>query len=155
MSTNNAPALIDPPAMHALPVEARAIVGQVMLAIREENRKNLESIKLELRAVVNDNGVLRENLSRLNDAIGQFREREAMPLRDALQDFNTNAASRVAENQAKLEILIQAFAKAMKEAHIAVPQDALQAIAEGRFEEHRHAIASEVGPLREPGEPIL
>jgi len=147
---------IEPISLVGVPAEQRAVVGHVIAAVRLEMRAAMEGIKLELRAVVNDNAVLRENLSLLNKAVGEFREREAMPLRDALQDFNTNSASRVIENQAKLEILIQSFEQALEKAHISIPEDVARQIRDGRFEEHEHAVD---GPdnfgLRKPGDPIL
>lgn len=150
----NVPTLREgPPDLGGLPVEARAIVGQLVLAIRAETRQALEAVKLEMRAIVQDNSVLRENLSLLNKSLGEFREREAMPLRDALQDFNTNAGSRVAENQANLEKLIQSLCRIMEAAKIPIPDDIAKEIRDGRFEGLKHAVANEVGVglLREPG----
>jgi len=150
---------LPPPSLASLPVETRqlvgAIIGQVVLAIGAETRKSLEAIKLEMRAIVEDNSALRSNISHLNEALGKFREHEAMPLRDALQDFNTNAASRVAENQMKLEILIQALCKGLEASSIPIPDDVRQAIKDGRFEELKHMVASETPENREPGAPIL
>jgi enamine deaminase RidA (YjgF/YER057c/UK114 family) len=148
-----------PPSLASLPVETRqlvgAIIGQVVLAIGAETRKSLEAIKLEMRAIVEDNSSLRSSISHLNEAMGKFREHEAMPLRDALQDFNTNAASRVAENQSKLEILIQALTRSMEASNIPIPDDVRQMIKDGRFEELKHMVASETPENREPGAPIL
>ena len=141
-----------PPSLGGLPVEARAVVGQLVLAMRQEMTRALDGVKLELRAIVNDNSVLRENLSLLNKAVGEFREREAMPLRDALQDFNTNAASRVAENQSKLEILIQALCRSLEAANIPIPEDIAKEIRDGRFEGLKHGVANEGGgEIRDPG----
>ncbi len=149
----NVPTLRDtPPDLGGLPVEARAIVGQLVLAIRQETGRALEAVKLEMRALVHDNSVMRENLALLNKALGEFREHEAMPLRDALQDFNTNAGSRVAENQANLEKLIQALCRSLEAAKIPIPDDIATQIRDGRFEGLKHGVANEGGgELRDPG----
>lgn len=140
------------PDLGRLPVESRAIVGQLIVAFAAQTQRALEAVKLELRAVVNDNSVLRENLAVLNKAMGEFQERQAIPIRDALLDFNENTAGRVIENQRNLETMLQALARQMERANIPLPADAAESIAVGRFEEKEHAVATDAGGApRAPG----
>jgi hypothetical protein len=136
-------------------VDTKQLVGDVMVAMRQILRDAMAPVALELKAIVEDNNHLRSNLAHLNEALGKFREHEAMPLRDALQDFNTNAASRVAENQANLEKLIQALCRALEAANIPIPEDISKEIRDGRFEGHDHEVDNAGGPRRLPGQDPL
>jgi hypothetical protein len=122
--------------------EARALVTEIVHVMQRQTLAAMHSVKLELKAIVNDNSVLRENLSLMNRSLGEFQERTAIPLAEGMKEFNHNSAGRVAENQARLETLIQALTRAVPKGLIA--DDLSTDISDGRFEDHEHRIANEM-----------
>jgi hypothetical protein len=124
--------------------ETRELVAQVAIAMGRQIAAAMAEVKLELKAIVNDNSVLRENMSLLNRAVGRFEENTAIPLREELKELVHDQGARVKENQTKLEVVIQALVQALDKRGIAIPQDLKESIEDGHFEDLEHRKANEI-----------
>lgn len=117
---------------------AGAIVAQVLLGVRNEMREHMSAVKLELRAMVNDNSIIRENMAVMNKGLADFQRLQVIPLREALESLRSEQGSTVIENQRKLEAIIQALTRTLDAAGGIIPADLKQQIADGRFENLPH-----------------
>jgi len=119
-------------------------VAQVMGGVAKMLDAHHQALKLELRAITNDNSILRQNLALLNTAMGDFQRLQVIPLREMLETLRTEQGSSVIENQRKIEALIQALTRTIDAAGGLIPPDLKQSILEGRFEDHPHQRASDM-----------
>ena len=118
------------------------LVAHVMGGVSRMLHEHMAGIKLELRAVTNDNSVLRENLALLNTGMAEFQRTQVIPLREALLAWR-ETDSRTVENAANLEVLIKALADTLAIKGGLIPTDLLQKIKDGRFEELEHVKEGE------------
>lgn len=134
------PAELDATPHPVVEAEQRAgqIVSRVMQGVSAMLHEHMAGVKLELRAITNDNSRLRQNLSVLNEALGKFQIEQVLPLRDALATLNQEQTSVVVENGRKLEQLIQALANSIDAAGGLIPEDLKAQIKDGRFENLKH-----------------
>lgn len=122
---------------------AGQVVARVMAGVSTMLAEHMRGVKLELRAITNDNSKLRQNLSLLNEAMGEFQIKQVIPLRDAVQTLTQEQTSVVVENGRKLELLIQALTRTITAAGGLVPADLKAQILDGRFENLDHEIAND------------
>lgn len=124
--------------------ETAKLVGQVMLLMRKEFSGHMAAVNLELRAITNDNSVLRNNLALLNTGMADFQREQVIPLRSELANLREEQGGRVIENARKLEALIQALTVTLDAKGALIPPDLKQQIMDGRFEELEHAREGEL-----------
>jgi hypothetical protein len=127
----------------ALTGEARALVNAVLMTVRRDQREAMKVLALELRAITNDNSVLRHNLALLNEGMADFQREQVIPLRSELANLREEQGGRTIENARKLEALIQALTRSMTLANITIPQDLKDQIADGHFEDLDHRKAND------------
>lgn len=127
-----------------IPQDLARAVGKVMLVMRAESAKQMEKVNLELRAITNDNSVLRNNLALLNTGMADFQREQVIPLRSELANLREEQGGRVIENARKLEALIQALTVTLDAKGALIPPDLKQQIMDGRFEELEHAREGEL-----------
>jgi hypothetical protein len=138
-------------------VEAQAepqigrLVAQVMKVMRDEASAHMGAIKLEMRAITNDNSVLRNNLALLNTAMADFQREQVIPLRSELANLREEQGGRVIENARKLELLIKSLSEVATLAGAHIPEDLKQQIKDGHFEDLEHAKADETGVAEREG----
>jgi len=125
--------------------ETAKLVGHVMLVMRKEFAGHMEAVKLELRAITNDNSVLRQNLALLNTGMADFQREQVIPLRSELANLREEQGGRVIENARKLELLIKSLTEVITLAGAHIPEDLKQQIKDGHFEDLDHEIANEAG----------
>ena len=134
-----------------IPVEMAKLVGQVMLVMRREMNDHMDGVKLELRAVTNDNSVLRQNLALLNEGMADFQREQVIPLRSELANLREEQGGRVIENARKLELLIKSLTEVVELAGAHIPPDLKQQIKDGHFEDLDHEKANEAGVMEQQG----
>jgi hypothetical protein len=133
----------EPPSLGGLPVEARAVVGQLVMALRQEMAQHLDAVKVELRTLTNDNSILRQNLALLNGQMGDFQRLQVIPLREKLEHLTQELGSRMVENSTNLEQLIKALTETVAAKGGLIPEDLKARILDGRFEELDHVKAGD------------
>ncbi len=120
------------------------LVAQVMRGVSTMLHEHMQGIKLELRAVTNDNSVLRHNLAILNKGFADFQREQVLPLREAVQHLDQEVGSRMVENSTNLEQLIKAMSDTLAAKGGLIPEDLKQRIKDGRFEELEHVKEGEL-----------
>lgn len=126
---------------------AGVLVARVLAGMSAMLHEHMLGVRLELRAVTNDNSVLRQNLALLNTGMADFQREQVIPLRSELANLREEQGGRVIENARKLEALIQALTCTMTLANIPIPQDLKDQIADGHFEDLDHRKSNEAeGP---------
>jgi hypothetical protein len=128
---------------------AGAIVARVMAGVSAMLHEHMQAVKLELRAVTNDNSVLRQNLAVLNAAMADFQRLQVIPLREKLDHLDQEVGSRMVENSTNLEGLIKALSDSLAAKGALIPEDLKQRILDGRFEELPHVKDGEMVPSAE------
>lgn len=134
-----------------IPQDLARAVGKVMLVMRAESAKQMEKVNLELRAITNDNSVLRNNLALLNTGMADFQREQVIPLRSELANLREEQGGRVIENARKLELLIKSLTEVITLAGAHIPEDLKQQIKDGHFEDLEHAKADETGVAEREG----
>lgn len=135
----------------ALGGEARALMNAVLMTIRRDQREAMQVLALELRAITNDNSVLRHNLALLNEGMADFQREQVIPLRSELANLREEQGGRVIENARKLELLIKSLTEVIELAGAHIPADLKQQIKDGHFEDLDHEIANEAGVMEQQG----
>jgi hypothetical protein len=128
---------------------AGAIVARVMAGVSAMLHEHMQAVKLELRAVTNDNSVLRNNLAILNEGMADFQRLQVIPLREKLEHLDQEVGSRMVENSTNLEGLIKALSDSLAAKGALIPEDLKQRILDGRFEELPHVKEGEMVPPAE------
>lgn len=131
--------------------DARSLVNAVLMTMRRDQREAMQHLELELRAITNDNSVLRQNLALLNTGMADFQREQVIPLRSELANLREEQGGRVIENARKLEALIQALTRQLNMAGVVIPEDLKQQIKDGHFEDLDHVIANESGIAEREG----
>lgn len=141
-----APITLDTTPHPVVEAEQRAgqIVARVMAGVSAMLNEHMQQVKLELRAVTNDNSVLRQNLSLLNTGMADFQRTQVIPLREKLEHLNMEVGSRMTENATNLEQLIKSLTETVAAKGALIPEDLKQRILDGRFEELEHAREGEM-----------
>jgi hypothetical protein len=147
------PAELDATPHPLVEAEQRAgqMVARVMSGVSSMLHEHMLGVKLELRAVTNDNSVLRQNLALLNEGVADFQREQVIPLRSELANLREEQGGRVIENARKLELLIKSLTEVITLAGAHIPEDLKQQIKDGHFEDLDHKIADETGSAEAQG----